>query len=71
MLNQRNSRNLERVYQTTLMDASTITLVFYLFLPVIVIAVVGFGVYFLMRILPDDVKEALNLDLTNPKKRKR
>lgn len=45
----------------------TLTLVFQVFLPVIVIAVVSLGVYFLMKILPEDIKDALNLDLTNPK----
>lgn len=53
------------------MDISTITLVFQVFLPVIVIAVVGITIYFIMRALPEDIKEALNLDLTNPSKKKR
>ncbi|MFN6565458.1 MAG: hypothetical protein RMY28_037435 [Nostoc sp. ChiSLP01] len=68
---RKNSRNLEKVYQTTLMDASTITLVFQVFLPVIVIAVVGFGVYFLMQVLPENIKDFLNLSLTNPSKNKK
>jgi hypothetical protein len=52
------------------MDISTIVL-FQVFLPVIVIAAVSLAIYFLMRILPEDIKEALNFDLTNPSKGKR
>jgi hypothetical protein len=48
----------------------TLTLVFQVFLPVIVIAVVSLGVYFLMQALPEDMKDFLNLDLFKPKKRK-
>lgn len=71
MLDQGISRTLRMTYKITLMDASTLTLIFQVFLPVIVIAGVGLGVYFLMRILPEDIKDALNLDLTNPSKNKR
>ncbi|MGF1934550.1 MAG: hypothetical protein RM347_009120 [Nostoc sp. ChiQUE02] len=53
------------------MDASTVTLIFQVFLPVIVIAIVGFGIYFIMQALPEDMKDFLNLDLTNPKRKKR
>lgn len=51
------------------MDISTIILVFQVFLPVIVIAGVSLAIYFLMRILPEDMKDALNFDLTNPKRK--
>ncbi|MBC1218466.1 hypothetical protein [Nostoc sp. UCD121] len=71
MLDQGISRTLRMTYKITLMDASTLTLIFQVFLPVIVIAGVGLAVYFLMRILPEDIKDALNLDLTNPSKNKR
>ncbi|MEH2437362.1 MAG: hypothetical protein V7K25_24530 [Nostoc sp.] len=53
------------------MDASTISLVFQVFLPVIVIAVVSLVIYFLMQALPEDMKDFLNLDLTNPKKKRK
>ena len=53
------------------MDASTVALVFQVFLPVIVIAIVSLAIYFIMQALPEDIKDALNLDLTNPSKNKR
>lgn len=48
----------------------TLIIVFQVFLPVIVIAIVSLGIYFLMQALPEDVKDFLNFDLFNPKKRK-
>lgn len=53
------------------MDALTLSLIFYAFLPCFVIAGVGLASYFLMRILPEDMKDFLNLDLTNLSKKKR
>jgi len=53
------------------MDVSTLTLIFQLFLPCFVIAGVGLTIYFLMKALPEDIKDFLNLDLTNPSRNKR
>lgn len=50
---------------------STLTIIFQVFLPVIVIAIVGLAIYFLMKALPEDLQDFLNFDLTNPKKNKR
>lgn len=53
------------------MDAFTISLIFYTFLPCFVIAGVGLAIYFIMRVLPEDLQDFLNFDMTNPKKNKR
>ena len=71
MLDQGNSRTLGMTYKITLMDAFTLSLIFYTFLPCFVIAGVGVAIYFLMRVLPEDVQDFLNFDMTNPKKNKR
>jgi uncharacterized protein (UPF0333 family) len=71
MLDQGISRTLRMTYKITLMDASTLTLIFQVFLPVIVIAAVGLAIYFIMKALPEDIQDALNFDLTNPRKNKR
>lgn len=71
MLNQGIARTLRMTYKITLMDASTLSLIFQVFLPVIVIAAVGLAVYFIMQALPEDMKDFLNLDLTNPKKKRK
>jgi hypothetical protein len=71
MLDQGICRTLRMTYKITLMDAFTLSLIFYTFLPCFVIAGVGFGIYFLMKMLPEDIQDALNFDLTNPRKNKR
>ena len=53
------------------MDAFTLSLIFSVFLPCLVIAGVALGVYFLMRLLPESIQDALNFDFTNPRKNKR